>query len=134
MSQDPSEGSDSQDDPDRPPPPTPVRSGDVSGGLPTPVRDLMGAPEVEPPEPSLTGAERSLEDGENTWVVRSGGRTRSGTAPDSGAPLLLLLFFRVEGDDAPKEDPDREAWAVAASLADLSDTQLRLYLSRARPS
>ncbi len=95
----------------------------------------MGAPEVEPPEPSLTGAERSLEAEGETWFVRSGGRTRSGTSPDSGAPLLLLLFYRVEGgDDTPEGDPDREAWAVAASLADLSDTQLRLYLSRSRPS
>lgn len=94
----------------------------------------MGAPELEPPEPSLTGAERALEIDGVSWVVRSGGRTVSGTSPDSGAPLLLLLFHRVEGDGAASEDPEREAWAVAASLAELSETQLLMYLGRSRPS
>jgi hypothetical protein len=70
------------------------------------------------------------------WSVEVAGRSRSGTAPDSGAPLLLLRFRRG-GEEAEGHGEGaaraREAWAVGVSLAGFSRLQLAEILARSRP-
>lgn len=102
---------------------------------PTPVRDLMRPDEAEAessaspspaPPPSV-----ELEIDGIAWRVEVVGRTRSGTAPDTGAPLLLLRFRReTEGEG---REAEREAWAVSRSLSDLSELQLEELFGRSRP-
>jgi hypothetical protein len=99
--------------------PTPAR--------PTPVRDLMAR------EDASRSKEEELREvsgeGDDTWYVRVGGTQRTGTAPDRGATLLLLLFQRSrEG-----EDPEREVWAPARSLDELTDEALLGFLEKSRP-
>lgn len=102
---------------------------------PTPVRDLMpgvsGRVDEEDLEPSAA-PDLSIEfevEGES-WVALSGGRTRSGTAPDSGALLLLVLFRRAADSE---DEIRREAWTAARSLEELSPVQLSELLGRSRP-
>lgn len=94
---------------------------------PTPVRDLMAGSgrDVPPPEPEL----RSVEIGDETWHVSVGGRQRTGTAPDSGASLLLLFFQRSPDD----ETPAREVYVAARRLDDLHDEDFPELLERSRP-
>lgn len=110
--------------------PRPVREGMTEGdSRPTPVRDLMdgageGLEAAEVPAPS-----RAFEaDGEH-WIVRVEGRTRSGTAPDRGALLLHLRFYR----DEDAEHPEREAVVAGTSLDPLYDEELADILRRSRP-
>ncbi len=114
--------------------PIPVRE-TVPDRKPEPVRRR----EAEPTEiPEVTMAFEA--DGEQ-WIATEAGRTRSGTSPDSGAPLLLITFHRAvaedesEGDDEPvrKGDPEREVLAVARSLEDLSSLQVEELFRRSRP-
>jgi hypothetical protein len=90
---------------------------------PEPVRPREDAPS---PAPEVV---RDLEVDGQSWQAREGGVTRSGTAPDSGAPLLLVTFQRP-GEDG---DPERESLTVAKSLDELSDLQLRELFGRSRP-
>jgi hypothetical protein len=68
------------------------------------------------------------EESEN-WFVRVGGNQRTGTAPDQGARLLLLFFQRSREGDTP----EREVWAPARSLDELTDEALLGLLERSRP-
>lgn len=67
-------------------------------------------------------------DGES-WTAELSGRTRSGTPPDSGAPLMLVRFRPTESE-APE---DLQAWAVGRTLDELSDVQLAELAGRAQP-
>lgn len=102
---------------------------------PIPVREMVPATKPEPvrppdkapaPSPEVV---RELEVEGQTWEAREGGVTRSGTAPDSGAPLLLVTFQRPDREG----DPEREAMTVAGSLEELSDLQLRELFGGSRP-
>lgn len=106
-----------------------------SAPTPTPVRDVMGdaADEGSTPAPSLLEAEIAFESDGDRWVARSGGRTRSGAAPDSGAPLFLVFFHRAGEDGEPAEEPEQEAWAVGHGLDDLTEGEVELLLARSRP-
>lgn len=107
---------------------------------PIPVRDMMPGRKPTPvagesgEAPALPDVEVSFEVEGEEWTAGVGGLTRSGTAPDSGAPLLLVTFRRgsseEEGDPPP---PEREAWAVARRLDDLSRLQLEELFRRSRP-
>ena len=88
--------------------------------------------EESPPAPSLSEAEIPFESEGVRWVARSGGRTRSGTAPDSGAPLLLVLFYRVE-EEGTADEPEREVWAVKHGMDDLTESEVERLLARSRP-
>lgn len=98
---------------------------------PTPVRAMMGKPEAPAPgEPVVEDIPaRSFEVDGQEWTARAIGWTRSGTAPDTGAPLLLVAFGR-SGED---EKFEREALAVAGALDNLSDHELGELLGRSRP-
>ncbi len=105
-------------------------SGDRGEGAvrPTPVRAVMGTSDTPKVEPELPRRTLELED-EKRWIVRAEGATRSGTAPDSGASLLLLTF-------AAEEEPDRrlhEVLAVASSLDELTWAELKELFARSRP-
>jgi len=102
---------------------------------PTPVRDLMpgtsdsvAEDEIEPSAAPEVSIEFQAEN--ESWVAVSGGRTRSGTAPDSGAMLLLILFRRAAD---PEDRVRREVWTAARSLEELSPVQLAELLGRSRP-
>jgi hypothetical protein len=111
-----SENRPSRNEPSSPPPP--VR--------PTPVRDLMAAEEASRPAQELREVPG---EGDDNWYVRVGGTQRTGTAPDRGATLLLLFF-----QGSPERDvPEREVWAPARSLEDLTDDALLELLERSRP-
>jgi hypothetical protein len=121
--------------------PRPVQgSGDGEGDpgekrAPTPVRDLMPAAspqqaEGEAEPSAVPDKEVEFEVREDRWVARVGGVTRSGTAPDQGAPLLLVTF-QPAGEEEP--DPRREAWTVASGLDELSIAELRDLFERSRP-
>jgi hypothetical protein len=108
----------STNEPPSPPPPPPAR--------PTPVRDLMAGEEAS------RAAEKLREvpgEGSDNWFVRVGGNQRTGTAPDQGATLLLLFFQSSREGDAP----EREVWAPARSLDELTDEALLELLDRSRP-
>jgi hypothetical protein len=89
------------------------------------------------------------DEGGRPWRVYLVGRARSGTRPDPGAPLALLLFEPDPASPAPDEagaPPPRpppadgsaegvlEVLAVASELDDLSEADLRRLLTRARPA
>lgn len=116
---------------DSPPPSPPGGGGEPPSrpppARPTPVRDLMAGEEA-----SRSKEEEFREvpgEGDDTWYVRVGGTQRTGTAPDRGATLLLLLF---QGS-REEEDPEREVWAPARSLDELTDEALLGFLDRSRP-
>lgn len=140
MTSDPSEAEESPD-PDRdreteaPEPARPsVASDDTQeqrSGPPTPVRAMMGEPDagLSDEGPSEETPSREIEVRGERWTAHAVGRTRSGTSPDPGAPLLLIAFARTE-------DPADFAWeglTVAESLAEISDDELQELFERARP-
>ena len=113
-------------------PDPPVEEGERRA--PIPVREMVPATTPEPvrrPEKAsdpIPEVVRELEVEGQIWEAREGGVTRSGTAPDSGAPLLLVIFQRPNREG----DPEREAMTVAGSLEELSDLQLRELFGRSR--
>jgi hypothetical protein len=70
-----------------------------------------------------------VETREGRWEVRVAGATRSGTGPDAGASLLLLVF---SSEDEP-ELPPREILTAGRSLEALTDEDLEELLARSRP-
>ncbi len=107
---------------------TTPREDDRRPGRPIPVRALMG---ISSPVEAQRAEEieRRIEIGEEQWIARTIGSTRSGSGSDPGSPLVLIAFSRAEDPDLPV----REALAVGASLADLGDTELQALLSQAKP-
>ncbi len=110
--------------------PTPAREGAPSppqaqghgGGPPPPARppgDVGGSP---PPPPEADIEHTTLEVGGKSWIVRVLGRAGSGASVGitATAPLLLLGFFRSEGDEVPR----REALVVGKALSELAQGQL----------
>lgn len=95
---------------------------------PTPVRDAMQESQ-EPASPSDEVPSRRFHHGEEEWIVRLEGRTRSGRAADSGAPLLHLRFYR----EPEAADPERHVVAAGRSLDDFHDQELSDALERSRP-
>lgn len=89
---------------------------------PTPVRELMESARAGGPEdlPSV-----SFDVGGELWTAQAVGAGRTGTAPDRGAPVLLLRFSCESGAGG-----DREAIAVASSLAELGSECLEEVLAR----
>lgn len=115
---------------------------------PLSVRDLMGAADAreaspDEVEPALSDEERRIEVDGVVWRVEEGGRTRSGSGGDSGAPLLRVLFRKVTGrkegggdepgDSTVEDRPDREGITVARALPELPDAALVDLLGRSRP-
>jgi hypothetical protein len=132
-------------------PPRPVREGGA-GPRPTPAREALGAEAAPPPVDIRVPARDFDDDGGRPWRVHLVGRARSGTPPDPGAPLALLLFEpdpatpepSAAGED-PRPSPEPppadgsaeevlEVLAVAGELDDLSEADLRRLLKRARPA
>lgn len=132
-------------------PPRPVREGGA-GPRPTPAREALGAEAAPAPVDIPVPARDFDDDGGRSWRVHLVGRARSGTPPDPGAPLALLLF---EPDPAAPEpsaaeegartspgpppadgsaEEVLEVLAVAGELDDLSEADLRRLLARARPA
>jgi hypothetical protein len=109
--------------PDRAP-----RGSDTSGGRPIPVRAMMGS--SDPAHPLADEASsKVIKVGDEEWIARAIGSTQSGTAPDSGSPLLLVVFSRVQEPEAYV----CEAMGIGESLADLSHHALEFLFERARP-
>lgn len=114
--------------------PIPVREM-VPDRKPEPVRRREAEP-TEIPEITLAFEVEGEE-----WIAKEAGRTRSGTSPDSGAPLLLVTFHRAGAEEESggdqesvrAEDPEREALTVARSLEDLSPLQVEELFQRSRP-
>ncbi|GEM_PF-2825905 len=128
-------GADPAQDPKADVPADADEGADGPPSAPTPVRDLMpdtgdsvSEDEIEPSAAPEVSIEFQAED--ESWIALSGGRTHSGTGPDSGA-LLLLVLFRQAGD--PEDRIRREAWAPVRSLEELSSVQLAELLDRSRP-
>ena len=104
------------------------RGSETSPGRPIPVRAMMGS--SVPAQPMADEASSKMirvEDEE--WIAWAVGSTQSGTAPDSGAPLLLVVFSRVQEPDVYL----REAVGVGESLADLSHHALEHLFEGSRP-
>ena len=113
---------------DRPPSPKPSPAS-APPGAPTPVRALMRSEEEAHAEEGMVRPTREFECDGESWTAELSGRTRSGTAPDSGAPLMLVRFRSTESGGRA----ERQAWAVGRGLDDLSDVQLVELHGRACP-
>lgn len=101
---------------------------DTFRGRPIPARAMMGS--SVPAQPMADEASsKAIKVGDEEWIARAIGSTQSGTAPDSGSPLLLVVFSRVQHPEAYV----REAVGVGESLADLSHHALECLFARARP-
>ena len=101
---------------------------ETSSGRPIPVRAMMGS--SVPAQPMADEASSKVirvEDEE--WIARAIGSAQSGTAPDSGAPLLLVVFSHVREPEVYL----REAVGVGESLADLSHHALEHLFEGSRP-
>ncbi len=101
---------------------------DTSRGRPIPVRAIVGLSEAAQPLADEASS-KAIKVGDEEWIARAIGSTQSGTAPDSGSPLLLVVFSRVQEPEAYV----REAVGVGESLADLSHHALECLFERARP-
>ena len=101
---------------------------DTSRGRPIPVRAMKKSSN---PAQSLAdeASSKAIKVGDEEWIARAIGSTQSGAAPDSGSPLLLVVFSRVQEPEAYI----REAVGVGESLADLSHHALECLFERARP-
>jgi hypothetical protein len=113
---------------ERPPSPRPTPAS-TPPGAPTPVRDLMRSEDEAHAEQRIVRPTREFECEGERWTAELSGHTRSGTPPDSGAPLMLVRF-RPTGSEGLG---DQQAWAVGRGLDDLSDVQLAELKARARP-
>lgn len=107
---------------------------------PVPVRDVLSSVDPGPmsapasPESRSSGSETEVALPGGDWVVRSGGRTRSGVPGDSGAPLLLALFHRRDPASGEVEaKPAREVWTVGRDMEEWDSTKLTDLLARSRP-
>ena len=99
-----------------------------AGGMPTPVRAMMGASEsLLPSDPDESLAAIEIEG--DRWIALALGSTRSGTVRDRGAPLLLIGFARAEQPDVCV----REALGVAETVAELGSHELADLFARSRP-
>jgi len=101
---------------------------DTSRGRPIPVRAMMES--SVPAQPMADEASsKAIKVGDEEWIAQAVGSTQSGTASDSGSPLLLVVFSRVQ-------EPEVyvcEAVGIGESLADLSHHALKCLFERARP-
>ena len=102
------------------------RGRDRRGPTPVPAREALEGQALEPTAvedlPSLQFTSEGVE-----WIVRLSGQTSTGSAPDPGASLLHLTFYRAA-------DPlvaEREALFPGTSIDGLSESMLNNLLSSA---
>jgi hypothetical protein len=72
---------------------------------------------------------RTIERGEESWIVREAGRSSAGVGMATRAPLLHLVFAL----GAEPERPLRELLTPGRGISDLGDDDLVELLARARP-
>lgn len=107
-----------------------------SARKPTPVRQALEREEPEAPTEAPRPSRIFEDDDGSRWRVEVAGRTRTGTGPDPGASLLLLVFEAIEPDsEHPREGIDaREILVPVRALAALSDDRLTELLGTSLPS
>lgn len=115
-----------------------MSSADNSPERPVPVRNVAPDPAPEEQWDETGSAEQERLQGpilpDGKWLVRSGGRTRSGTGLDSGAPLVLVFFHKRDPESGVvEEEPDREAWAVGRDPERWDPARLEDLLRKSRP-
>ncbi len=91
-------------------------------------REALEGPSLEPTRVEDLPSRKFDKEGQD-WIVRLAGRTTTGSATDSGAPLLHLIFFRA----GERSVPIRETLAVGDSLDALGEDRLALLFDSARP-
>ena len=101
--------------------------GGAADGRPTPVRATM-AP--EPAQEPVEQPTRAFQRGDEAWVARVEGRSRTGLPGDPGRAPLLLVSFAREGTG---ERPELEVLRVGRTLEGLTEDELLEGLDRARP-
>ena len=94
---------------------------------PTPVREAMDEPALEPTPLSELPARSFRADDDSEWLVRVTGRATVGHPPGTGAVVTHLSFSRRDSPDVVA----RETLVPCESLEDLTESELVRMLSRA---